>query len=237
MELAAIVPLSCLDMVKGFKYHLVEAYWLQEYPKYYEFFEEMSKIGDKYLMLDNSEGIKHRVSDEVLLEYADKLAVQEVIIPDVSPIKSRDRNGAAKTLELARSFKEKAKGSKFKLMGVAHGCNIEEVARLLKFFKDDTVGFPNKAAIPREFLMRYCSIPKERRHMLGASSYMEIVRCKELARSVDTNLAVRAAASSSFIFTFNDRHTRIPFDMNMQIVPIGRVEAYIRYLQKAIAED
>ncbi|MCK4648408.1 hypothetical protein KAT51_02675, partial [bacterium] len=65
----------------------------------------------------------------------------------------------------------------------------------------------------------------------------EIIRCKELARSVDTNLAVRAAASSSFIFTFNDKNTRVPFRMDMQIVPLGRVEAYLRYLSKAIAED
>ena len=130
MELAAIVPNSCLHMVKEFKYHLVEAFWLQKYPKYYEFFEEMSKLDDKYLMLDNSEGIKHRISDEVLLEYADKLAVQEVVIPDVSPVKSKDRQGAMKTLEMAKAFKEKVKGSKFKLMGVAHGCDIEEVAKL-----------------------------------------------------------------------------------------------------------
>lgn len=237
MELAAIVPLSCLNMVKEYKYHLVEAFWLQEYKQYYEFFEEMSKLDDKYLMLDNSEGIQHRISDEVLLEYADKLAVQEVIIPDVNPIKSRDRNGAAKTLEMAKAFKEEVKGSKFKLMGVAHGCNLEEVCKLLRFFKDDTVGFPSSAAIPREFLMRYCSIPKERRHMLGAKSYAEIIRCKELARSVDTNLAVRAAASSSFIFTFKDSNTRVPFDMGMSIVPVGRVEAYLRYLSKAISEE
>ena len=237
MHLAAIVPLSCLHMVKEYKYHLVEAYWLQKYPKYYEFFEEMSKLDGKYLMLDNSEGIQHRIDDEVLLEYADKLNVQEVIMPDVNPVKSKDKKGAAKTLEASQGFKDKVKGSKFKLMGVAHGCNLEEVCKLLRFFKDDTVGFPSSAAIPREFLMRYCNIPKERRHMLGAKSYAEIVRCKELARSVDTNLPVRAAASSSFIFTFKDSNTRIPFDMNMSIVPVGRVESYLRYLSKAISEE
>ena len=237
MHLAPIVSLEFLKLIKGYKYHLVEGYWLQKYPEYYEFFEEMSKMDDKYLMLDNSEGIQHKISNEELLEFADKLSVQEVVIPDTNPIKSRDRNGAAKTLEMAKVFKDEVKDSKFKLMGVAHGCNIEEVAKLLKFFKDDTVGFPSSAAIPREFLMRYCNIPKERRHMLGAKSYGEIIRCKELARSVDTNLPVRAAASSSFIFTFSDNNTRIPFDMNMQIAPLGRVEAYIRYLSKAISED
>ena len=223
-------------MVERFKYHLVESFWLQEYPEYYEFFEMMSKLGDKYLILDNSEGIGHKVSDEVLLEYADKLMVQEVVIPDVNPVKSGDRDGAKKTLEAAVAFKDKVKGSRFKLMGVAHGCNIEEVARLLKFFKDDVVGFPNKAVIPRDFLMRYCDIPVERRHMLGASSYVELMRCKGLARSVDTNLACRAAASQSHIFTFRDSDSRIKFTPEMKIRPIGRVEAYLRYVEMALRE-
>ena len=106
MELAPIAPLSCLDITKQFKYHLIEAYWLQKYPEYYEFFEDLSKMNDKYLILDNSEGIGNRVDDETILEFADKLNVQEVVLPDVSPIKSNDPEGAYKTLERSTKFKE-----------------------------------------------------------------------------------------------------------------------------------
>ena len=119
-------------------------------------------------------------------------------------------------------------------MGVAHGRNIEEVSTLLNFYKkhDLTVGFPNKAFIPREFVMRYCNISVEKRHMLGASNVLELERCKNLARSVDTNLPFRAAISQCHIMSYRDSSSsKFIFERDR---PAPRAEAYLRYLGRII---
>lgn len=236
MFLAPIPTLNCLHLVREYKYHLVECYWLQKYPEYLKFFEELAATNNYHLILDNSEGIGQRVTDEVLLEYAKKLHAQEVVVPDVNPIKSNDIKGASKTLEMAKVFIEKTKGREFQLMGVAHGMNIEEVGVLLRFYEknDMVVGFPNKSTIPREFLLRYCRVPRNQRHLLGASSVVELERCKRLARSVDTNLPFRAATCNTHIFTYTDA-CAAPLSVEANIVP-DRASAYLRYVREYISD-
>jgi len=236
MLLAPIPTLNCLELVREFKYHLVECHWLQKYEVYNKFFEELAATNEYHLILDNSEGIGHRVTDEVLLDFAKKLSVKEVVVPDVNPIKSNDIKGAIKTLEMAKVFIEKTKDRDFQLMGVAHGMNIEEVGVLLRFYEKNemVVGFPNKAAIPREFLLRYCRVPKSKRHLLGASSVIELERCKNLARSVDTNLPFRAATCNTHIFTYTDS-CAAPLDIEKSVVIPDRASAYLRYVRDYIS--
>lgn len=234
MELCPVAPISCLDLVKEFKYHLVESHWLLEHPAYYSFYEELSKDPKKVLMLDNSEGIGHRVATDQLLELADELHVAELVSPDVNPIKSKDPAGALKTLALGKEFKDQVGTTKYKIVGAIQGRTIEEATKLLDFFKKDICAFPNRAYIPREFLMRYCEIPVERRHMFGASSVLELIRCKDLARSVDTNLPFRAANSRSFIFAYNDDDTHEKFRIDMEMQSKDKAEAYLKYVKRMI---
>jgi len=237
MYLAPIPTLSCLDLIRDFKYHLIESYWLVTYQKYREFYEELSKEDGHYLIIDNSEGIGHRVEDHVMMEWADRLCVQEAVIPDINPVKSGDLDGALKSLELAKHFKDENQNSKYTFMGVIHGRNLEEAARLLRYFKDDVCGFPNKSFIPREILMQYCNVPPERRHMLGASSVTELLRLstRRIARSVDTNMPFRGAASNCHFMAYTD--DRAPkFSPEMKIYR-ERASVFLMYLEKALRHD
>lgn len=216
MKYSAIAPIANLNETKGNAIHMALTH-LCKIPEYAEFMRSEHEEG-KFIMLDNSLiELGRAVTTEELLEAAELVCADEIIIPD-------SYKNAKETVERATKAMKEIKKSGYKncVMAVAHGKTLDEwawCAKQLIALNIDTLGIPKVMCEVLGRQGRMMCIRKLKRmfmsgeikyiptlHLLGiwddALEVGEIERRGELkVRSVDSVLAYKFA---SFGMHFED---------------------------------
>lgn len=123
MKIAFINPIHYLELQNS-DYHLALTHLVLKYPKYAQFYKECREKGD-FVILDNSLiELGEAVEIDKVLEAAEIINPNEIVLPDVFLNKNETINTVIKTLfELVS---KKGTISKYKLQVVCHGKNDKE---------------------------------------------------------------------------------------------------------------
>ncbi|MFW6121062.1 MAG: hypothetical protein ACOC80_09225 [Petrotogales bacterium] len=114
-----IPPFPDLQHYEYYPYHMVIGPLLKDYPEYIDFYK------DKTTIIDNGEYEGMRCDIEQLLDIADKIDADEVVLPD-------EIGNKQETLELVNEVLPKVTTYDFDYMGVAQGNDVYEVIECAK---------------------------------------------------------------------------------------------------------
>lgn len=178
MNYYAIPPFPNLLEYKDHPYFMVIAPLVKQYPELWSFYK------GKKTIIDNGEFEGCRCDIHELLDIAQKINANEVVLPDKMGDPEQTAHLISDALPLVRS-----KG--FRTMGVAHGSNIYEVAKSAKRLKYglevDTVAIPRYVAQMDGYTgrMQVSQLLPFNTHYLGLVNPFEL-SCVQ-PRSIDTS--------------------------------------------------
>ena len=148
MLVAHIVPVSYLGKVELGRFHLVLSHLCLESSEYYEFYRKRSWSGD-IVILDNSYFEGKMVSEKELVKLGREISANVVVIPDRLIFKEAK--------EVAEGFVRicEEENVEFDLMGVCHGCDLDEFLKFYSYFSDSPglgwIGLPARADFLKDF--------------------------------------------------------------------------------------
>jgi hypothetical protein len=200
-KISHIVPIELKYATEKYSdMHLLLLHWALKSKEYIDFFAASTK----YKILDNSfYELKKPLATNTLLEYAEKLAVQEVVAPDYMYNKD-------KTIKSTKEFISKNKG-KFNVQAVVCGKDLQELIDCFIEFNHmegvDIIaiskhGFKNGQMTffeARQFLLQKIA-HKSRKpiHLLGANSIAEMfISYPDTVRSIDSKYFAKIAHNGS----------------------------------------
>ena len=196
MKLIHIYPLGNLGMHHTQKMHMFLTHLVEKYPFYAKFAAEVAG----YKILDNSLiELGGAVDLKRVLEAAEKIGADEIILPDVFQKGPETIEAVNKALEELYQMYPK-RDWPFKLMAVAHGRDEDEwyecYHELLYHPDIDVIGIPKVLAKAHPqgrpyFVNKLCDLKKKPHHLLGLwYSINELKEYKHIhdIRSCDTVL-------------------------------------------------
>lgn len=218
MQVAEIVPVSCLDMIADRKYHMCLAQLVLKNKEYADFYRRMADEG-KYVILDNGAAEGESLSFEDLYKAYELIEPSEIILPDEM------RNGERsfiKSLDFYLQYKDKIEN----IMVVPQGkdwTQWKKYARYIlelfesEFFGDNklTIGVPkwlgSDDAGNRLAICQWLNLFSVNIHLLGCSEGPEIMnlcsRSNYKVRGCDSAFAYIAAKEK---MDHIDKNTRRP---------------------------
>lgn len=120
MKAATIVPTAYLGLIQNDDYHMCLGHLVGKDKAYTDFYAEMGKDPNKYVIMDNGAAEQNRRPIEELVEKAKICNAQEIILPDELMDTETTLNLSYQALEYVRSH------SKLKVMAVPQGETLEE---------------------------------------------------------------------------------------------------------------
>lgn len=196
MQLINIFPLGNVSMEYSQSMHMFLTHLVEKYPMY----ENVARDVRGYKILDNSLiELGGSVNLERVLDAADKIHADEIILPDVF----QDGPATVKAVKEALQYLSKIWPNRnwpYKLMAVAQGCDVEEwldcYKALVAMPDVDVIGIPKVCAKMHPqgrpfFLNELCDLLSKPHHLLGLwYSAVEFAEYEhpERIRSCDTVL-------------------------------------------------
>lgn len=210
MDVMHIAPVAHLKELRDQHSHMALAHLVYEYPKYAQFYREMSDRGD-FVLLDNGVAEGKELPWPVVCNAAIMVGAKEVVLPDVIGSCNFTHDATAAALEQNVTWHLRKKG--VTLMGVPHGCDEEEWVKsmtLLLSLGVDTIGLSKfeihhdpTFPVTGRFMMAHKVLqirPKMQIHCLGnAGSPLELTFLRKTVRSYDSSIAFIAAKNDAVI--------------------------------------
>lgn len=149
MEMATILPQAYLPLIKNQKYHMCLAHLIADditveqsgLLTYTDFYKDQCLQLDKYVIMDNGVIEGSPVPINRLLDKANFLGIQEMILPDVFGDGPRTINAVVNALDYLDG-----KLGQFNLMAIPHGRTIDQwvacAKQLLEFSQITCLGVP-----------------------------------------------------------------------------------------------
>ena len=235
MKLAVIAPIYHLDQLcdttDRCQFALAH---LCDSKEYKNFYAKRANDGD-LVMLDN--GVYERgepIDQDILLDLAAQMGVQEIVIPDYL-------RGPEKTWNAAQSFMDSLSSQELKAfdyMGVLQTDDPTVAIRTYKHFIDlgiKTIGFPRWTSEnnSRSWIVKtvISMIPEEDQvahHLLGCGDPLEVAQYNEKIRSVDTSFPCKWGYFMDHSYEpfvppyYRQWWTRVPFDYMMTPQQVSR---------------
>ena len=142
MQVASIVPIHYLPLIKGKPYHLCLAHLALNYTEYRDFYKEEAQNGS-YVILDNGAAEGETVEVQELLQLAIYLGASEVILPDFIGDYEKTITESYRALHYIKS-REDYKG---KVMAVPQASSFKSwltAAEEMLTWPIDTLGIPRE---------------------------------------------------------------------------------------------
>jgi hypothetical protein len=131
MKYSIIAPIYDLELTPKISgdYFMILS-WLLKEKIYYDFYKKYKEIHPKsFYILDNGAAEDKLMSNKQLIEMADYIKANEIVLPDVY-------GDGVKTIDLVTEFIDENcdRSFDYKLMGVLQGQNKEEILKCLEFY-------------------------------------------------------------------------------------------------------
>lgn len=126
MQVASIVPLPYLELIKGKPYHMCLAHLARRNPEYAEFYRKERENGS-FVLMDNGAAEKDGQPVRVLIDLIETVRPTEVVLPDCIYEKDTTLSMSHKALH-----KMKQEGVDCQFMAVPQGNTIREWVECMK---------------------------------------------------------------------------------------------------------